>query len=729
MLPPKDIPQALREDDWLPGLVHNSTFSIHRTNKAFLSKESTTKTVSTLLDTQPRWLRPKNREQMDQRIAGLSECKAKRKGRRKLLQPEEYGENRPRASDAIPSTEFTETPLDDLLAFAPEERFSSNVSYLMGVRNSVRYAVATAYQGIPYQDEQVLPSSTWQDSPTSEQTFNPTSPDANMLPSIDQRSLLTYVSTSSLKRRLPRYSTQYLKGINRLLESLSISGTSAATITGSTCSMVINEKDRSSHSSRTILALPGINGSSRNATLLLPNAFLRIDHYIRIQGICIPGLRSHDSQSCWCAVVDELSRSKFWVGEAGLVMGMADPPTSLRNIDLDFRDAFGNNVLHLLAVRGAHFHVIMQAMEQVNDVNAKNTASQSFLHVLECGFFRSLVEDETNLIDVLQHLNRFKVRFHDCDVFGRSFFHILTHQAESLQKNVVKALSCLNAKLPYARDAFGWTPISGRDYNKFFPTFPKQPICHLPTLPEDGGPPSAIASKSDSHLGPNNEALISKHARLLETARLAFELPSIEDSEGRNSLHCLAEASLSMSISNDTIQPSSSHKRKHDQRHIIQAVSSPMTLRYELVQNMLSVGVDINSYDLQGNTVLMAFVAHLCDGEDDKTLAKLLHHLAHKGANLHWRNRQGETALHIAVRLGRKIATRVLLEDGANVHARTTEGKGVLAVGEIHYLKARDDQQLYASIMACMALAIQFGAVAAPTVVQEWSTWWVGGLI
>lgn len=173
--------------------------------------------------------------------------------------------------------------------------------------------------------------------------------------------------------------------------------------------MVINEMDCSSDGSRTILPLPGVNSSSRNAALLLPNAFLRIDHYIRRQGICIPGLRSHDSRSCWCAVVVELlSQSKFWVAETGLVMDVEDPPTSLRNMDLDFRDAFGNNVLHLLAVRGAQFCVIMEAMAHVNDVNAQNTASQSFLHVFQGGFLRSLAEHRYVLMSVLQHLNRFK---------------------------------------------------------------------------------------------------------------------------------------------------------------------------------------------------------------------------------------------------------------------------------------------------------------------------------
>lgn len=136
---------------------------------------------------------------------------------------------------------------------------------------------------------------------------------------------------------------------------------------------------------------------------------------------------------------------------------------------------------------------------------------------------------------------------------------------------------------------------------------------------------------------------------------------------------------------------------------------------------MVCVGVDLNNYDNHGNTALMAFVTHLPDGDDDKTLADIFSLLIDRGANIHRRNRQGESALHIAVRLGRKVATSALLLKGADVHARTAEGKGVLALGEAHYLSSRDDPPLYASIMGCMALCIKYGAVAAPTFVQEWS--------
>lgn len=119
----------------------------------------------------------------------------------------------------------------------------------------------------------------------------------------------------------------------------------------------------------------------------------------------------------------------------------------------------------------------------------------------------------------------------------------------------------------------------------------------------------------------------------------------------------------------------------------------------------------------------MAFVINLMDGEDDETLRLILNDLITKGADIHYRNRTGETALHIAIRLGRKVATLLLLENGANVHARNLEGRGVLALGEQAYFSARDldNQQLYASILACMAFAMQFGAVAEPSLVQEWS--------
>jgi hypothetical protein len=281
-----------------------------------------------------------------------------------------------------------------------------------------------------------------------------------------------------------------------------------------------------------------------------------------------------------------------------------------------------------------------------------------------------------------------------------------------------------------ARDAFGWSSAIDKTTQAnhtapFQRTYTMSQLAKYPHLcrevninqnSPDGAQNQPQVADMPAPTDPNY--FIFKHARLLETAGLAIDVPDIEDTIGRNGLQCLAEASLNLGEDPEILEPN--HKRKRDQSDPDPS-KTRLTFRYELVQKMVHVGVDVNNYDKKGNTVLMAFVTHLQDGEDDKTLTQILQHLIQNGANVHWRNREGETALHIAVRLGRKVATRVLLMNSASVHARTAEGKGILALGEVYYLKARQDPPLYASIMACMALCIRYGAVARPTSVQEWS--------
>lgn len=369
----------------------------------------------------------------------------------------------------------------------------------------------------------------------------------------------------------------------------------------------------------------------------------------------------------------------------------------------------------MLAARGAEIFLIVEALEQGIDGNAKNLAEQSFLHLLPRRFLRLLASPDGGLLWFLQTLNKFNIRFHDCDIFGRSFFHLLTREAKAVSPNSLHILGYLNIQLSRTHDAFDWVSsveaqglieASGRTYGT--PTSYRTPYhgelddthcLNLLTISEDCG---------ETH----------SHARMLETARISVDVSTIRDSEGRNGLQCLAEVSLCLDPHLPGLAKYSS-KRKRGQTDP-NTVPTSMKFRYELAQGMIEAGVDVNNYDSHGNNVLMAFVAHRADGEDDKTLASVLTLWIESGANVRRRNRHGETALHVAVRLGRKVATRVLLANGAHVHARTAEEKGVLAVGEAHYIKAREDPPLYASIFACMALCIKAGAVAAPTLVQEW---------
>lgn len=625
------------------------------------SKESTTKAVSSLLDSQPRWLRPKDREEMEQRIASLSESRSNARAKRDGLPPAENEQGLASVLDLETLMDFSETPLDDLLVFTPEVPLSSNFS------SSKRNSLSSHFHGRPS----------------------------------------SCLSTTSLRGRLSQYSGPYLKNIARLLESLSVADDSSESSTM-----------RMEENLSTAPTVSGDEASVGSDTIcdsvvedkISPAAVLNLDLFLEAQGICLPGFKAHDTMSCWCAVRELLSsRQLFRVNGT---------PENLLRLDMKFKDAFGNTVLHLLAARGATTALMTEAMKRGVDPNAQNTAGETFLHVLHPVTFYHLAEDwggiEWNtFVTWLRSLNsirhRHRIQFNLCDHLGRSFYHIFSRHAKNCNRSIL-SLPSFSERISCSKDVFGWEPhpwlrpeFPARNrwaYDiKDFASGQEVIFRGLPYYPLPQGGNNEIKSSN---------CLMTKHARLLETARLALQTPRIRDVEGRNGLHCLAETSLASSLSDSLFSPGA---RKRHQR---------LKTRLEIIQQLVAVGVEVNDYDGQGSTVLMAFIKHLDDGEDDKMLAMILEQLIRSGANVHWRNRKGETALHVAVRLGRKIATRVLLDNGANVHARNSEEEGVLALGERHYLKARDNPQLYASIMACMALTIRYGAVAKPTFVQEW---------
>lgn len=705
-------------------------------------KESTTKVVHSLLDKDPRWLRPKNREEMDARIKGLSDSTAQRKNLRRFS-PKSYGTTlgpltetpgneafpTPESSnyiediensvvpefDMTSSDEFSETPLQDLFALAPPESIAvvhgpSTASFYHSQHTgkasvyspSIREPSIAAY----------TPSSLGSEDPFAAYMQNTTQDVA-----VKEESESSDFNTEDIKRRLSQYSDGYLQNIVRLLEAFSISDCSAATTSHLTPSL----DDESTAYASTVRPSSSTARSSGNGRgrITLPSAFLFLDRYVRQQGVCLPGLRAHDSGTCWC-LEDLDPGSPLWVTRTGLSnLRISDPPQNLKHLDLRFRDIFGNTLLHMLACRGADISIIFKALKQGADPNAKNAAGQTFAHLFSRRFLRTLAEDKMVLVSVLPKLALYDYKFHDCDLFGRNFFHVLTLEASEVKENALQGLTWLDRQNRPARDAFGWTSAIDSSTQAgttapFQRTYTLDQLAKYPLLNSGQNTPE----EDDISEGADPNLLMFKHARLLETARLAIDVPDIEDTQGRNGLQCLAEASLS--LGDDDEVGTATNKRKRDQSDPDPA-KTRLAFRYELVQKMIEVGVDVNNYDKKGNTVLMAFITHLQDGEDDKTLTQLLNYIIQNDANIHWRNRDGESALHIAVRLGRKVATRVLLMNGANVHARNSDAKGILAVGESHYLRAKKDPPLYASIMACMALCIQYGAVSRPSLVQEWS--------
>lgn len=146
------------------------------------------------------------------------------------------------------------------------------------------------------------------------------------------------------------------------------------------------------------------------------------------------------------------------------------------------------------------------------------------------------------------------------------------------------------------------------------------------------------------------------------------------------------------------------------------------TLRECYLDGLLAVGVNPNNYDMDGNTPLMAFITHNRSNEDDATTTRILIRLIDGKADIHRRNRQGKTALHLAVKLGRRVATQFLLENNANVQACDNKRASILEVGHNVCNKTTGDARLYGQIMACMSLVGSSGAVSYPTIDMEWIT-------
>jgi hypothetical protein len=203
------------------------------------------------------------------------------------------------------------------------------------------------------------------------------------------------------------------------------------------------------------------------------------------------------------------------------------------------------------------------------------------------------------------------------------------------------------------------------------------------------------------------------HADLLKTINESRKNPQFEDSNGRNGLHCLAEVSFDLHLSGGRPSP-------------IQLPDINFDYAAELEKNLeflLEAGVDPNSHDKEGLTPFMAFVIHLRLGEDENLTTRPtrpLQRLFKAGADIHRRNRQGETALMISVKFGRRASTKFLLNAGSNVHVRANNGLGVVALGHKCAKRAKHNEALYAQIMLCVSLVVSAGAVSAPSILGEW---------
>lgn len=480
-------------------------------------------------------------------------------------------------------------------------------------------------------------------------------------------------SIASLNRRLSsKYSPSRLEDIMSLMERHTISGSSA-----SFCSSARDSQVSSERSLKSVLGQCKMRRSldaqpTRKPRVLLPGAF----------------------RSNWMAMTDRI------VGSASSI-----------SWGINEIDRFGNSILHVAASMNAPVKYLIYLIKEKANIHTKNTGGETFLHLVHAP------TEEDDVCSMLEILSADGFNFAQYDQQGQTSLHLLTRPwlPQQYLVKLIRKIHSLRLVLPSSRDNLGFTLLN----QMLGLTSETQNFVVRPCNPEHS---ANLMSKSKLSLHYQEEQTninnmeaqqqYEHHANLLRTVVKAGDMPWYEDSKGCNGLHCLAEVAFDL--------PLPKMPGWTAQYSVVGNSGNAETLRECYLDGLLAAGVNPNNYNVDGNTPLMAFITHNRPSEDDATTTRILIRLIDGKADIHRRNRQGETALHLAVKLGRRAATQFLLENNANVHACDNKRAGILEVGYNAWGKATSDARLYGQIMACMSLVTSSGAVSYPTIDMEW---------
>lgn len=655
------------------------------------SIESANKKLNSLLNKQPRWLHPRNEEDMSRRLDELALSPTRTTSSWNSINSQARIPN-----NSTPSLNPNPTPhlvrsnaISPTLEVPPFNQFPTQQH--------------TPNRSVPLQQTRAAPN----------QQQNNDGVFQRFLRSTSFMSASTDCTTGTLHSLLNEYSDAYVKSVKRLVKRY----TAPMSSRGASLSPIPD--DEPFHS--TWMNDPDSPPPLPNGPDYLPGDFLLLDELSGQQPPCFEGTEQHIKKSCLCRPNQEI-RESAWVTARGVSDGVYRMlQSNNEGIKVEDRDPFGNTILHLVAARGLilqdHLFRALLLNPSPHILNAQNTAGQTLLHVLH----RSWFENETFLCELLHSLAQRKFDFGARDHYGRSFSHILLARDVSPDmRNFFLQICQYNGNCT-KRDAFNVTPTFAE---------PTPGINRAYTQAMDLDPPvPASVAEEDEDAKPYHLSALTQEARLIEFIRKASLDPGLEDSEGRSGLHCLAAATLSQSSVlhkyglDEQGEPSDRPRRKDRAPKDLDSCTERYTLRLSLLEGLLEAQADPNHYDIHGYTPLMAFAAQLPEDDDYKVGGRILHMLVEAGADINARNRSGETALHVAVRCGRKLAVKQLVEDGASVHARDAAGRSVLDVADIKMksLGGQDTEQ-YAHLEACRAwLSGQTGkAVQNPTVMQEW---------
>ncbi|KAL2160802.1 hypothetical protein VTH06DRAFT_999 [Thermothelomyces fergusii] len=502
-------------------------------------KNSAQKTIHKMLDNDPRYLRPESRAEMSKRISSLAKSPRRRrrkpaKGRRTTAELD-FGQR----ENSFPRSEDTTTP-----------QSGQSVS----AEDAAPFQLHTA-------------------SPVSFNTAYLTFPTPRSNPTDEAAEEGHMAEVHEIKRRVSNCSTHFAMQLSSLVREFTISLCSDDDrSSGRRPSVALSEGSEPAELPRDDDVSPEPYEPFPDPGFALPGDFLTAHTRSCAD---FPG-QPHGGGNCWCSIAKHTAADpNSWLLPTGELSERARhvlmQPSAAA---LGLRDSFGNTPLHLFAAldgyRDRLLEMVLSARSS-GELAAANTAGQTFLHVLNLEWFSDLASPAAPLKRLVAHVvEHCPGLVHETDVYGRTFFH----RAHALLRDptlLAGLVSAFDPALVTRRDAFGFSPVPDPATANPSPYMPPRRMGSPSPQVEDmahaspcGRPKSATSEGS----------LLAYHARLVQVIQSSYTNPGIEDADGRNGLHCLAEAILDQQAMDRHVRSSSSSssagrpnlKRKHESR-------------------------------------------------------------------------------------------------------------------------------------------------------------------
>ena len=339
--------------------------------------------------------------------------------------------------------------------------------------------------------------------------------------------------------------------------------------------------------------------------------------------------------------------------------------------DKNKRDKFDNTLLHYAAASGhASRELVCSLVSRGFDICAKNIAGQNFLHTMDTGQLDGQVGiyGLSKYVSLLQYLKDVNFPFSDRDCHGRTILHVFLNE---------------NKLFKHATD---WHQITIKIVEAISTIF--------------------------SILQPNLD-LSDNQGYVLEDllANWCDQMPAGEMwSRGGLRLQSL--------IRSNSVLYGKPLNIKISFRQDL----SLATWKFEAWLERLKETSLISWVDIHGDTPLTAVIKKWKDKNEELKLRDIVSQLIESGTEVNMRDRNGNTALAIAVIRGSRPCVGILLNAGALPNSRDYRGIGIIATATARMQRAKTEEKnnCYARIFSCITLLAEYGAVAEPTDYEEW---------